>query len=395
MSRPFRLHTAHLILLSLATSCFAHGVPCPPQNQIDFVEAHDLSLVNSHFDHDPVKSHPYHRLPAAAEGVVRSAIWDLSLQTAGFAVAFETDPTVRTIYVSYNLTSDLIGFVHMPPTGVSGADLWAQDPSSGEWRWVGTTAPTNQTVCQRLVALQPPGTPGAVYPTRFLLYFPLYNGVSTLRIGVPHGSKPPTPCAGDCGLGLRSAKPIVWYGSSIAQGACASKPGDAYTNAIGRALKRPVANFGFSGSCFFETNVMQYLLDIDAAAYIVDCDPNSDARGPDFVYNHSVALGRQMLSVRPNAVIIVVSGTKEGAVWLEGTGSQHALGNAAIRRAYADLTDEYPKAALHFVDGDEIYSQPDAKEVFWEMTVMGTHPSSLGMERFTNFWVPRLRGLLD
>ena len=48
----------------------------------------------------------------------------------------------------------------------------------------------------------------------------------------------------------------------------------------------------------------------------------------------------------------------------------------------------------HFVDGDEIYSQPDAKEVFWEMTVMGTHPSSLGMERFTNFWVPRLRGLL-
>ena len=120
---------------------------------------------------------------------------------------------------------------------------------------------------------------------------------------------------------------------------------------------------------------MQYLLDIDAAAYVVDCDPNSDARGPDFVYNHSVALGRQMLSVRPNAVIIVVSGTKEGAVWLEGTGSQHALGNAAIRRAYADLTDEYPKAALHFVDGDEIYSQPDAKEVFWEMTVCKHEPA--------------------
>jgi hypothetical protein len=88
-----------------------------------------------------------------------------------------------------------------------------------------------------------------------------------------------------------------------------------------------------------------------------------------------------------------VSGTKEGAVWLEGSDNEHSRGNAAIRRAYAELAAEFPAAALHFVDGDEIYSQPDTG-VFWEMTVMGTHPSSLGMERFTSFWVPRLQKLL-
>ena len=57
------------------------------------------------------------------------------------------------------------------------------------------------------------------------------------------------------------------------------------------------------------------------------------------------------------------------------------------------LSAEFPAAALHFVNGDEIYSQPDAN-LFWEMTVAGTHPSSIGMQRFTSFWVPRLQTLL-
>lgn len=386
------------MLVAAAAAPLTFGTPCPAPNvtKIDFVEAHSLTLVNSHFDADPVKRFPYHRLPAAAEGVVRSSIWDLSLQTAGFAVAFETDAAVRSIYVEYNLTHESLGMVHMPATGVSGADLWAQDPASGTWRWVGTTAPSATHVCQQLAALQPPGTAGAVHPTRWLLYFPLYNGVSTLRIGVPAGAGgPPTPCAGDCGgLGLTS-KPIVWYGSSIAQGACASKPGDAYTNAISRALRRPVSNFGFSGNCFFETDVMRYLLEVDAAAYVVDCDPNSDARGPDFVYNSSLALGRLMLSTKPSAAIVVVSGTKEGAVWLQGDDTEHARGNAAIRKAYAALAAEFPRARLTLVDGDGIYAQqPEDEHVFWEMTVMGTHPSSLGMERFTRFWVPKLQKLL-
>lgn len=50
---------------------------------------------------------------------------------------------------------------------------------------------------------------------------------------------------------------------------------------------------------------------------------------------------------------------------------------------------------IHFVDGDLIYSQPDGNAPFWEMTVAGTHPSSLGMERFTSFWTPVLSGVIN
>ena len=98
-----------LIFLIAAHVALSVGVgppACPNRTtRIDWFEANTLTLVGSHFDNDPVKNHPYHRLPAAAEGVVRSVVWSLSLDTAGFAVSFLTDPAVRSIYVNYTLSS--------------------------------------------------------------------------------------------------------------------------------------------------------------------------------------------------------------------------------------------------------------------------------------------------
>ena len=114
--------------------------------------------------------------------------------------------------------------------------------------------------------------------------------------------------------------------------------------------------------------------------------------GAEVVYNRSFALVEGMLAARPEATIFLASGTKEGPVWLQGLNSVHANGTAAVRRSFADLTSKYPNADLRFVDADEIYQQPEMS-VTWEMTVMGTHPTSLGMERFTRFWSPLLKTL--
>eukprot|EP00658_Telonema_sp_P-2_P030360 TRINITY_DN22937_c0_g1_i3.p1 TRINITY_DN22937_c0_g1~~TRINITY_DN22937_c0_g1_i3.p1 ORF type:complete len:218 (-),score=47.69 TRINITY_DN22937_c0_g1_i3:158-811(-) len=199
---------------------------------------------------------------------------------------------------------------------------------------------------------------------------------------------------GDCGLGLHK-RPVVWYGSSITQGACASKPGDAYTNAVARGLGRPVVNFGFSGNCLYEPEVIQFLLEIDAAVYVVDCNPNSESHGYEYVHTRARALVQAMAATRPNATIVLASGTKEGPVWLEGTTTTHSNGTAALKQAYDELLEHKPPGiTLKFVDADAIYAQPDPSP-FWEMTVMGTHPSSLGMERFTAFWTPILRSVLE
>lgn len=150
---------------------------------------------------------------------------------------------------------------------------------------------------------------------------------------------------------------------------------------------------------------MHYLLRVDAAAYVVDCNPNSEARGAPFVHERAVALVRGMLAARPNATIVLASGTKEGAVWLEGEHSQLANGTAALRAAFEQLQKEAPRARLSFVQADAIYAQGqdhggslgrDAGPLpQFEMTVMGTHPTALGMEHFTAFWAPRLTSLVS
>ena len=73
---------------------------------------------------------------------------------------------------------------------------------------------------------------------------------------------------------LSMEKPVVVYGTSIAQGACATRPGLAWTAILERKLDRPLINLGFSGSGQLEKSVIDLMAEIDAKLYILDCLPN-------------------------------------------------------------------------------------------------------------------------
>ena len=75
------------------------------------------------------------------------------------------------------------------------------------------------------------------------VYLPLYDGVKNIEIGIDSSSFIIVP---DRNL----EKPIIFYGTSITQGGCASRPGMAHTNIINRKLDRDILNFGFSGNGF-------------------------------------------------------------------------------------------------------------------------------------------------
>ena len=79
----------------------------------------------------------------------------------------------------------------------------------------------------------------------YRLYLPLYNQVTWMEVGVAKDVYfEPLP--------VRKEKPIVVYGTSIAQGACASRPGMAWTSILGRKMDRPLINLGFSGFGTFD-----------------------------------------------------------------------------------------------------------------------------------------------
>ncbi len=165
----------------------------------------------------------FDRLPAKAEGVVRKAVWDLSRHSAGMAVRFRTDAS--TIHIDYQLLNSNLAMPHMPATGVSGIDLYGQ-AGDGSMRWVEVVRPTNQHMKTVLVRGLDPG------PRQYLMYLPLYNGVESLKIGVPAGStfEPLAP---------RDEKPILFYGTSIMHGACASRPVWRFPRSLDAASNAP------------------------------------------------------------------------------------------------------------------------------------------------------------
>src|SRR5437762_1772200 len=145
---------------------------------------------------------------------------------------------------------------HMAATGVSGLDLYVRD--GARWQWLGVGRPTTQANSVTLASGLAPGK------HEFLLYFPLYNGVSSVEVGLPRSAKlwraDERP--------VQRRKPVVFYGTSITQGGCASRPGMAHTAILGRRLERPVINLGLSGNGKMEAEVATLLTELDPAVYV-------------------------------------------------------------------------------------------------------------------------------
>ena len=105
----------------------------------------------------------------------------------------------------------------------------------------------------------------------FMLYLPLYDGIDKLEIGIDPGAE---IVASELNSPDRE-NPIVMYGTSILQGASASRPGMAATNIIGRRFDREVLNLGFSANAFLDKEIAELMSEVEASAYVLDFVPNA------------------------------------------------------------------------------------------------------------------------
>jgi hypothetical protein len=317
---------------------------------------------------DAARKSYFDRLPAEADGKVTAAVWGLSRDSAGQMFRFRTDAT--TIYAHYRVTKPQLAMPHMPATGVSGLDLYARD-KDGKWRWVQVARPTAQEMKVRLAENLDPGE------REYALYLPLYNGVEFLNVGVTDGRKFE-------GLKPR-AKPVVFYGTSITHGACASRPGMVHTAILGRRFDVPVVNLGFSGNGRMDKEVGDFLIRIDAAAYVIDCLPNMDAKE---VTEKCGPLVRQLRALRPDTPIVLVEDRRNTDSWIiAGRRKRHDDNHAALKAAYEQLVKEGVKG-LSYVPGDHLYGD-DA-----DGATDGSHASDLGFYRQADVFEPFLKAAL-
>lgn len=311
----------------------------------------------------------YRRLPLRAKGKVRDKVWSLAGESAGLAICFRTD--AADIKVKYTVTGGY-SMPHMPSTGVSGVDLYRDADKAfcfGDYSF-GDTIRYDYHIDR-------PAATGRLQ--EYTLYLPLYNGVRHMEIGVPDGKAFAFAEAS-------KERPVVLYGTSIAQGACASRPGMAWGNIVGRMLGRPLVNLGFSGNGKLEPELIDFMNELDACAYVVDCMANLTDRSSSEIKELVIKAVRQIRSRHGAPILLVDHAGYSNGVSNQAQYDAYTHANVAQAEAYAELKREGVRQ-LYYLSRKEIGMSPDA----W---VDYVHPSDLGQQTQAEAVAGKLRKIL-
>jgi len=323
-------------------------------------------------------SNIFHRLPISMKDSVRKPVWDLSENTAGEFIHFKTSAT--EISVKYTLVSTNFSMPHMPSTGVSGVDLFALDVN-GNWNWAPGRYHFGDTCSYIFKNLFLAKNNTGV--ADFYLYLPLYNSVKWLSIGV--NKKDSFAFAPK-----RKEKPIVAYGTSILQGAVASRPGLAWTNILQRNIDRTVINLGFSGNGRFEKPIFDLMAKVDAEMYILDCMPNLTKGYPDEEIKNRVLYGvNKLLGRNKNVPILFTEHAIGYAPYFMDTARLNEYHHSSL--VIEKIFNELQKSGMK-----NIYLLTD-KEIGFDInsTTEGLHPNDIGMMKYAVAYEQKIRKILN
>ena len=198
----------------------------------------------------------YRRLPNEVAKNTNEGVHYLHTHTAGGRIRFVTNSPFIAVLVKYNCVEKM---PHFPLTGSIGLDLYRNNI------YISTFTPS-MGITDTFEGIKDIPESGEA---EYTINMPLYSGVSEIYVGLKEGSvlKSASP--------YKITKPVVYYGSSITQGGCASRAGNSYQSIISRILDVEYLNLGFSGSAKGEKAISDYIASLDMSAFVLDYDHNA------------------------------------------------------------------------------------------------------------------------
>ena len=326
---------------------------------------------------DSLKESPYDRLPISYKEKVREPVWDLSKASAGITVRFHSNST--SINLKWTVLNDL-DMSHMAATGIKGIDLYTK--YNNKWRYVTTAGalvglktyqnksiPADSINEYELIKNMTPEF------REYKLFLPLYDGVTKLEVGIDSAAsiEKATPS---------SEKPIVFYGTSITQGGCASRPGMAHTNIISRKLDVDCINYGFSGNGRMETPIVELISEIDARFYVIECLQNMDS---EQVKERVKPLVDIIRTNHPHTPIVLVENMMYTMAFLNQTLETRLIEeNTALKNEYDKIIKSGTPNIFYIKDNKEFL-------VDNEGTVDGVHLTDLGFKRYADYLIENFK----
>ncbi len=208
------------------------------------------------------------------------------------------------------------------------------------------------------------------------IYLPLYNGEERLLIGVPEGASVSAP------RHRNVETPVVFYGSSITQGACAAKPGACYLAILGRRLDANILNLGFSGATLAEEAIVHYIAGLKMSAFVMDYDHNAGTQ--EFLRDTHEKMYRIIRKAQPMLPMVMVSAPN-----FDGNPALMDARREVVRQTWRKAKAEGDEL-VWFVDGETLFGHTDRDLC----TVDGLHPTTLGFLRMADGIEPTLKSAL-
>ena len=313
------------------------------------------------------REHPFQRLPQKYKKTVREDVWDLSENSSGVSILFSSD-TVN-LSVKWSIKHDL-RMNHMTDAGIKGVDLYTK--RNKNWQYTNTCLPNGKQNEQILFEdIEKKNR-------EYCLYLPLYDTLTDMQIGLDDDSSLDN-------ITFQN-KPLVFYGTSITQGGCASRPGLVHTNIISRKLGRECINLGFSGNGHLENSIGNIMSNIDTKLYVVECMYNVD---------------KEMIHERIKPLIKAIRANPQAKntpiVFMEQVLIDMGHLNTAFISSVMEKNEELNKQIQESINEGErdlfIIKHTGAIDDDSEATVDGIHFNDLGFQRYADHFLKNVKGL--
>lgn len=304
-----------------------------------------------------------YRLPKEVAEGTSQGVLTLCTNTSGGRVKFRSNSTKVAIIAKYHS----VGIKpHIPMTGFAGLDLFSENTFLGGFM---PPAIIENNAYESIITI-----PGEKVERELTVNLPLYADLIDLYIGLEAGATLSAPAP------YKHERPIVYYGSSITQGACASRPGACYMSLLSRMLDSDFINLGFSGSARGTGAIVDYIASLDMSVLVCDYDYNAPT--PEHLEATHLPMYRKIRSAKPDLPIIFM--TRPTRTLEE----DRLLRRAVIKKTYDTAVAEG--------DGNVYFLDPTEHMPFMADagTVDGVHPTDLGFYFMATALYPILEKLI-
>jgi GDSL-like lipase/acylhydrolase family protein/SGNH-like hydrolase/esterase family protein len=333
-------------------------------DNIVYTDASTLYISGKFFN----TTNPYQRIDTAKYPALPAPVKRLLTHSAGLAICFTSSST--SVSAKWCINKPLT-YSNMTTINSQGLNLYVQ--KDGKWQFAGVAKPGNKK-CSEAVIVENM----VKGEKKFMLYLPTYNELNSLEIGVEQGSTIKSMPDG-------FKKRIAVYGSSVTQGASASRSGLAYPAMLSRHFGYDFMNIGMSGSAKMEPAVVDMVNDVEADAYFLDCIPNASVQQ---IKDRTLNMVMAIQKAHPGKPVILLNSIsreqgfvdmKMGATVAAQNKAADSIGHFLLSRHTRDF---------YFIDVKYFFGDDH------EASTDYAHPNDLGNYRFVQKLEPILADIL-